>query len=294
MPSPPAKALDWVQRSLPPGSQIHSVKPLVGSRWHECHTLRIAGPSGEAYDLILRRWARPGWDSLDPDFDASREADVLRIVESLPLPTPHLIAADPAARWCDVPTLLITRLAGSPPGPPSDVGRYLQQLADALHLIHKIDCAPGDVPYYRSWYDMLAVKPAPWAAESLLWRQLFDHVRQVPPTSAEAFIHRDYHASNTLWTSDRLSGIVDWSTGSWGPISVDLAHMRWNLARELGPEAPDRFLEAYGRAAQRTIEHHPYWDMVELVDGVAADDEPPRASIRADLEAYVERVLARA
>ena len=123
MKAPPAKTLDWVQRSLTPGSEIRAVKPLLGSRWHESHVVHIAGPHGEAYDLILRRWARPGWDELVPDFDARCEAGILRIVESLPLPTPHLVAADLEAQWCDVPTLLSTRLAGGPPGAPGDVNR---------------------------------------------------------------------------------------------------------------------------------------------------------------------------
>lgn len=165
---PPATTLGWVERSLTKGSEIRSIEPLRGSRWHVSHTLRIVGSSGEAYNLILRRWARPGWDAVDPDFDARREAAVLRLVEGLPMPTPHLVAADPDAQWCDVPTLLTTRLAGGPPRPPDDLKGYLQQLADALLFIHRIDCAPTDLPYYRSWSDMAAVQPAAWASESPL------------------------------------------------------------------------------------------------------------------------------
>lgn len=288
---PPATTLGWVERSLTKGSEIRSIEPLRGSRWHASHALRIVGSSGETYDLILRRWARPGWDAVDPDFDARREAAVLRLVEELPTPTPHLVAADPDAQWCDVPTLLTTRLAGGPPGPSDDLKGYLQQLADALLLIHRIDCAPTDLPYYRSWSDMAAVQPAAWASESPLWPQLFEYVRQAPPVSTEAFIHRDYHASNSLWVGPRLTGIVDWSTGSWGPVSVDLPHMRWNLACELGPEAPDLFLAAYERAANTRIKHNSYWDAVELVDGVGTSANPPPASIRTGLELYVERVL---
>ena len=50
-----------------------------------------------------------------------------------------------------------------------------------------------------------------------------------PPDDRACFIHRDYHPGNTLWTGGRLTGVVDWIGGSWGPPSVDLGHMRVNL-----------------------------------------------------------------
>jgi aminoglycoside phosphotransferase (APT) family kinase protein len=291
---PPPAALDWVKTILPPGSEIESVEPLLGSRWHVSHTLRIVGRRREPFDLILRRWARPGWDALDPDYDARREATVLGLVERLPVPTPRLVAADPDAQWCDVPAILITRLPGNPPpADPDDVEDFLRQLADALAAIHRLPCAQTDVPYYRPWSKLATVQPAGWARESPVWSRLSEHVRRPPPPSAEAFIHRDYHAGNTLWIGNRLAGIVDWSTGSWGPVSVDVAHMRWNLARELGPGVADRFVEWYRRTTGAGYEHDPYWDVVELIDGVATDPEPPRGAVRERLDRYVAGVLAR-
>jgi hypothetical protein len=47
---------------------------------------------------------------------------------------------------------------------------------------------------------------------------------------------------NTLWARGRLTGVVDWSYGSWGPPAVDAAHLRWNLALAFGPEAADALL----------------------------------------------------
>ncbi|MGH2744028.1 MAG: phosphotransferase [Thermoleophilaceae bacterium] len=48
---------------------------------------------------------------------------------------------------------------------------------------------------------------------------------------------------NTLWRSGRLSGVVDWTQASWGPASIDLEWMRWNLGlrpRPRGGEAIPR------------------------------------------------------
>lgn len=286
---PPTATLEWAASQLGPGSEIVSIDPLPGGRWHVSHVLHIAGSGGATYDLILRRWARPGWDQLDPDFDAAREASVLQLLERTPVPAPMLVAADPDPRWCDAPTLLITRLAGGSPPSPTDLDGYLQQLAHALAAIHAVDDSDARrLPAYRPWTDVATIDVPEWAATSEPWRHVFDTVRTAPPRSAYAFIHRDYHPGNTLWIGERLTGIVDWSTGSWGPISVDLAHMRWNLALELGPQAPDRFLAAYRRATGRRIEHSPYWDMVEVADAFGAGaDRPP-----AELEAYLQ-LLAR-
>jgi aminoglycoside phosphotransferase (APT) family kinase protein len=93
-----------------------------------------------------------------------------------------------------------------------------------------------------------------------------------PPPHRPCFIHRDYHPGNTLWTGTRLVGVVDWIGGSWGPPSVDLGHMRLNLAWDLGLEAADRFLAAHH--AQTGFDHHPRWDVVAAVDCVPELDSP--------------------
>lgn len=91
-----------------------------------------------------------------------------------------------------------------------------------------------------------------------------------------------------------MTGLVDWTHASWGPPSVDLGHMRWNLAVEHGPEVADRFLDAYRRQPAEVFDHHPYWDVVTLFDLVADVDPnsplPQRDVVR--LERYLTAVLA--
>ena len=113
-----------------------------------------------------------------------------------------------------------------------------------------------------------------------------------PPGEAR-FIHRDYHPGNTLWVGGRLVGVVDWTSGSWGPPSVDLGHMRVNLAMDLGLAVADRFQAAH--RALTGFDHHPWWDVASAVDllpglepaGPAPDPELER------LEALVADALAR-
>ena len=86
----------------------------------------------------------------------------------------------------------------------------------------------------------------------------------VPWSRRACLIHRDYHPGNTLWAGGRLVGVVDWIGGSWGPPSVDLGHMRVNLAAELGLAVADRFLAAH--RALTGFDHHPWWDVASAVD----------------------------
>jgi Phosphotransferase enzyme family len=97
-----------------------------------------------------------------------------------------------------------------------------------------------------------------------VWRRAFEVAAGPPPDDHACLIHRDDHPANTLWADGRLVGVVDWTGGSWGPPSVDLGHMRVNLARTVGLEVADRFLAAH--RALTGFDHHPYWDVVSAVD----------------------------
>ncbi len=81
-----------------------------------------------------------------------------------------------------------------------------------------------------------------------------------------AFIHRDYHPGNTLWASGSLSSIVDWTTASWGPPAVDVAHMRANLVMSFDIEVADAFLRAYRAMIGASYIHDPCWDLRVAVD----------------------------
>jgi aminoglycoside phosphotransferase (APT) family kinase protein len=84
--------------------------------------------------------------------------------------------------------------------------------------------------------------------------------------------------------------IVDWTSASWGPPAVDVAHMRANLAMSFGIEAADRFLEAY-RAVAAPYAHDPCWDLRVAVDFLP--DLSPEARPEFDrLDDFVARALA--
>jgi aminoglycoside phosphotransferase (APT) family kinase protein len=266
---------------------------------------------------VLRRWARPGWDDEDPDFTAAREAAILELLAPTPVPAPELVAADPDASACDVPALLITRLPGGPPDLHADVAALTDGLAAALPPIHAVAVpaagravgaggaapapgapAPGapaptgpvaPVPPYRRFYEPDRLAPPAWSGRPGLWARAFEVAAGPPPDGRACFIHRDYHPGNTLWAGGRLVGVVDWIGGSLGPPSVDLGHMRVNLAMDLGLEVADRFLAAH--RALTGFDHHPYWDVASVVD-VAPELGPASAAPDPELERLEELLAA--
>jgi aminoglycoside phosphotransferase (APT) family kinase protein len=283
--------LEWIGL----GGRIVSVRPLPGGTWHANHAIDFHDGKGRLRRGVLRRWARPGWELTDPDLTADREAKILELLAGTPVPAPRLLAADPTGAACDVPALLITRLPGRPSGRPRYMASFLEQLASALPLIHAVDGrAEAEVPRYRRYHEPERLTLPSLVPRSEAWEGALDVVRGPAPVGPTCFIHRDFHPGNTLWSRGRMTGVVDWTQASWGPPSVDLGHARWNLALEHGPEAADHFLGAYRKLPEEVFDHHPYWDLVTLLDFVA-DVNPNSPLPRRDigrLETYLSTVLA--
>ena len=123
-----------------------SVRPL-SSAWLANHAVEVADAAGALHQVVLRRWARPGWAEEDPDFTAAREAAILDLLAPTPVPAPTVVAADPDADACDVPALLLTLLPGHPPDPRADLDRLVEGLAAALPPIHAVTVpGTGGVP----------------------------------------------------------------------------------------------------------------------------------------------------
>jgi aminoglycoside phosphotransferase (APT) family kinase protein len=272
----PDRAARWVAEVIGPGSRVVSVRRLRPGSWHVNHALNVADGSGGKHRLILRRWARPGWETDDPDYTVERETRVLGLLGPAPVPTPVVVAADPTGAHCDVPAVILTRLPGHPPRPAdSSGGSFFRQLAETLATIHDAGCAAGALlDPYRLYFDRARAAPARWMGGGPVWAQVTATVRQPPPGTAMTLIHRDYHPGNTLWSRGHLTGVVDWTQASWGPPGLDLGHMRWNLVADHGQQAADRFLACYRAATGTTLDEQPYWDLISLLDLLLDVDDP--------------------
>ena len=80
---PPAHALGWVRAAVGAGSRIVSVRPLPSS-WLANHAITVADRHDYYHWLVLRRWARPGWDLEDPTTPPSGPLGVVVIIAPWP------------------------------------------------------------------------------------------------------------------------------------------------------------------------------------------------------------------
>ena len=144
------------------GSQVARVSRLRPGSWHVNHAVDVIDGHGRAHRVVLRRWARPGWQDDDPDYTVEREVGVLGLLRLSPVLAPEVIAADPGGADCDVPAILLTRLPGhSPRLADVAVEGSLRQLAEALAQIHNISAADGpELASYRLYFDRSAAARA--------------------------------------------------------------------------------------------------------------------------------------
>jgi aminoglycoside phosphotransferase (APT) family kinase protein len=251
------------------GSRITRLRPINEGLWHVNHALVVVDREGRRHRLILRRWARPGWEVEDPDFTVQRKVTVLGLLAGVPVPTPVVVAADPEGALCGAPALLLERLPGRSLQRPAAPRRYLRQLAEALPPIHLRDSRVREtVPAYRTYQDLRGLRAPGWLGEPALWDRAFAVAAGPPPDASPCLTPRDYHPGNTLWWRGSLTGVVDWTQASWGAPGIDVGWMRWNLAWDHGLQAADEFLRLWRSASGG--EHHPYWDVLTAVDLVAA------------------------
>ncbi|MGH7777367.1 MAG: hypothetical protein ACREPI_09340 [Candidatus Dormibacterales bacterium] len=88
----PDQAQQWVLSVLEPGSRVASVRLIPLGGWHVNHALYVLAPDGHSRWFVLRRWARPGWQTDDPDYTVERELRVLSLLEQTPIPAPRVSA----------------------------------------------------------------------------------------------------------------------------------------------------------------------------------------------------------
>jgi aminoglycoside phosphotransferase (APT) family kinase protein len=237
---------------------------------------------------------RPEWRREDPDFTPEREATVLDLVAPIGVATPTLIALDAAGNACGVPAVLTNRLPGTPPR-VLGAGWFAQQLAGALASLREVDQREAErrLPAFRRYYDPGELVVPAWSRRPDLWARAIEAAVAEPPAGPTGFIHRDFHPGNTLWEGNRLSAVVDWTTGSWGPLWADAAHMRWNLAIAHGLDVAGEFARRARGLIDASAEHRRYWDLVAVADVVpelSPGALPPGRRL-ARLEAYLEGVL---
>lgn len=267
------------------------------------HELSVEDARGRVDRFVLRRFVRLDWLAEEPDL-AEREAAALRLLAGGRVLTPQLVAVDADGSAAGVPAVLMTRLPGCIELAPRDLDGFLRGLAERMPEIHAT-CLPAgvSVPAYAP-YGLAIHRPPAWASRPQVWQRAIEvlegpalGLERTPgpehghvPGHERAFIHRDYHPGNVLWTEARVTGIVDWVNASVGSPWADVGHCRVNLAEPFGQVAADRFLDLYRRASGRTDDYHPYWDIVAAIGGL---DETIDAEPSPSDEDFLARAVSR-
>lgn len=271
--------LDWALRSIGPGAELVRARSFYRTAHVTLHGLDV-DHRGFRLKLVLRRYIDREWIAREPDL-ASREAKTLQLLEKhSELRTPRLVAVDPIGRAAGVPCVLMTHLGGNEEWKPPSI----EQLAELAPVIHEVR-APRNFRRYQRYYTGDALVVPAWSKQPKLWERAFEVAESAPVEAASThFIHRDHHQGNVLWSYGRIVGVVDWEPASIGPPAVDYAHMRVNLAAQLGIGAARRYAKCPG------IEVDPVWDIVDAVD-FGCDDLPGPNNHRGR-EAFVADALS--
>jgi aminoglycoside phosphotransferase (APT) family kinase protein len=284
----PLETLSWLIEVLGPDVEV-AEDPLPDTS-HTNHRIR----AGDR-EMLLRRFTDAELLANDSWYAPADEVSALEALRGVAVPVPELIAADVSASVCDVPTLLVSWLPGTPPGASIDRSAFASGLAAPLPVIHRAPLVPRHYePFFVSDGKRLEDARAPsWARDPAVWERAFAVAAGPPPEAETVFTHRDYHHGNTLWEEDVLTGIVDWTTACSGPAGIDLSQMRINLAWDFDLELADEFLGAWMAVTDDASAYHPYWDVLDAVDWIADPPEhlpPPGALER--YETFVARELA--
>jgi aminoglycoside phosphotransferase (APT) family kinase protein len=260
----PEAARAWIREELGAGTRIVSIHPRSGGTSSAIHVVTVEDRGGTRQSLVLRRYVRADWLAEEPDL-AEHEARVLELLESTAFDAPCLVAVDPTGAQCDVPAVLMTRLPGRIRWSPRAIDPRMDALVDAMLTIHAVR-VPDGVPIrdFRPYSVGQHLEPPLDTSQRAAWERAIEVHAGPPPSTERAFIHRDFHPGNVLWTGDRVSGVVDWCNASIGVPEVDLGHCRINLTRELGDDRADRLSARYRKRSGRG-EMHPYWDLISAV-----------------------------
>ncbi len=206
------------------------------------------------------------------------------------VPTPRLVAVDARGERVGVPAVLMTRLPGRVVWDPRAVNRWLRRLAAVLPAVHDADVGANDSVGQYFNYEQLSYEPRRWATKPEVWERAVEVFHGRILEADRAFIHRDYHPGNVLWSRADPPGVVDWQSACVGPPSVDIAHCRANFLL-YAPELADRCTVAAERALDRRF--HPWADVAALIgmlDGLRRT--PPRPPGRIAVENTLLRAIS--
>jgi aminoglycoside phosphotransferase (APT) family kinase protein len=242
---PSSEALEEVRRLAGPSAVVTGVVRLEGGQHADTWRVDTESP---ATRVVVRRF---------PQGDPAplREARVLRALGGLGGLAPLPLGGDLQGRRSGPPTSLISWLDGEADIAPTDPRGWARELGRGLAAVHGLPTARlAELPsVFDERGGSQEILGGPLAAE------VRSHWSRVV-ASPEVLTHGDYWSGNVVWRDGRLTGIVDWSSGSRGPRGFDLGWCRLDLVLLFDERVADDFLAAYEAEAGQAVGDMPLWD----------------------------------
>ncbi|MBT8213096.1 MAG: aminoglycoside phosphotransferase family protein [Acidimicrobiia bacterium] len=271
----------WLRQQL--GPEVGLGDPLTGGVTSDVRSVH-RGSEG----FVLKQVSNAEWLAERPDV-IEYEARVIEYLDAnSQIPVPRVIAIDPRGEQAGSPSMILSLIEAPPAGSVADPDDILVALAETATAIGQVE-PPGWVRQFARYLDAGDAATPSWSHQPETWERGIARISETPPTTDPVFIHRDFHHWNVLWNGG-VAGVVDWSQTSIGPSAMEVAHCRMNLVVEWGIEVADRF-----RSICETMtgaRHHPYFDIVTLVD-LLPDWRPAERENRL-LDQYLNTLLAEA
>jgi len=255
---PSAGALEEIRRLAGPSAAVAGVERLAGGQHADTWRVETENPTTS---VVVREF--PVGDPAP-----RHEQAVLRALDGLGGLAPVLLGGDLDGRWSKHPTSLVSWLDGEPDITPADPLEWARELGRALAAVHAVPA--GRLAELPSVFDLgggsRELLAGPLAAEV---RSRWAEIAAAP----QVLTHCDYWSGNVVWRDGKLSGVVDWSSGSRGPRGFDLGWCRLDLVLLFDEEIADEFIAAYEAAAGQAVGEIRLWDCWAAArshDGVAS------------------------
>ncbi|MGH2471112.1 MAG: phosphotransferase family protein [Candidatus Limnocylindria bacterium] len=256
-----------IARAVDPRARATYSAPMLGGVDAATYAVDL-DVVGERRELVVRIHTLPE----ERDGEAARR--YWKAISGIPVTAPVLLPRgvhlDAEGSLVGLPCLVMTRLSGTPLARPANEESWIDQLAAALASIHGVDVS-GLPPDYRRGVtpaDLVEASLARSAPRHLgdLWDEVAKALRSAPNPTPNGVVltHHDFWFGNTLWSEERLTGIVDWDGARIDDPAFDVAYARGDMQFCLGGDAPDQLLARY-EARRGPLRAMPFWDLVAML-----------------------------
>ena len=257
-----------IARAIDPRARTTRSAPILGGVDAATYALDL-DVAGDRRELVVRIFTLPE----HRDGNAARRywKAITAIPTDSKVAIPRGVHLDAEGSLVGLPLLVMTRLPGAPLARPANEASWIEQLATALATIHAVDVTrlPPDYPRAPTPAEIVEGRLAGFEPKILehLWREVADALRVAAPaqrSNGAVLSHHDFWFGNTLWSGERLTGLVDWDGARIDDPGFDVGYGRCDMQLTIGGDAPARFLAAY-EARRGRLEAVPFWDLVSVM-----------------------------